>query len=360
MVTIRETTLCPWVLPLRAALATAYGAVAQRSGYAIRLRAHDGTTGTGEALPHPAAPPETTVGLYEALRAGAVALRAAAPAPLATLVEMLRDLPPPVASGLDMALHDLAARSAGCSVAMLLGPVRRRSILTSTLLEGRTPAELAAAARRAQAAGFRDAKIKVGADLDEAVGRVSSVRRAAPGLALRVDANGAWTGTRAGAAARRLRPFDLAWLEQPAPPGDLDGLVAARAGGIRIAADESVTGPAAVHALAAARAVDVIVLKLVQLGGLAAALATARAATACGLAVTVTTALESSLGTAAAIHLAAVLPDPLLPCGLATTQLLAVDPVNPSIPALPQLALPCGPGLGVQLAPAAMSCGDPW
>ena len=77
--------------------------------------------------------------------------------------------------------------------------------------------------------------------------------------------------------------------------------------------------------------------------------------------VVVTSVLDTSIGIAAALHLAATLPDPVLPCGLATASLLAGDLVRePLMPRGGWLSVPQGPGLGVQLDPAAVRrwCGD--
>jgi L-alanine-DL-glutamate epimerase-like enolase superfamily enzyme len=84
--------------------------------------------------------------------------------------------------------------------------------------------------------------------------------------------------------------------------------------------------------------------------GLHAAVSVVRMAQACGLGVVVTSALDTSIGIAAALHLAATLPDPVLPCGLATASLLAGDLANDApTPRGGWLEVPPGPGLGVHL-----------
>jgi O-succinylbenzoate synthase len=91
---------------------------------------------------------------------------------------------------------------------------------------------------------------------------------------------------------------------------------------VPVAADESIRraeDPLRVARLAAA---DIAVLKVQPLGGVAAAL---RIAEKIGLPVVVSSALESSVGIAAGIALAAALPSLPYACGLATLQLLAGD-----------------------------------
>jgi o-succinylbenzoate synthase len=72
----------------------------------------------------------------------------------------------------------------------------------------------------------------------------------------------------------------------------------------------------------AAGAADIVVVKVQPLGGVRAAL---RVAEACGLPVVVSSAVDSSVGLAAGVALAAALPALPYACGLATMSLLAGD-----------------------------------
>ena len=124
--------------------------------------------------------------------------------------------------------------------------------------------------------------------------------------------------------------------------------------GHRVAADECVRGPDDVRRIVARGAADVVVVKLVQTGGLRRAVATIDAAREAGLAAVVTTGLESSLGTAAALHLASALASrggSMLAAGIATADLLARDLVAQPIASAPVMAPPPGPGLGVVPGP---------
>ena len=350
MVTIRRVEVVPWAIPLRRSLATARGPIALRRGFVVVLEDDDGRCGLGEAAPHPAAPATALARTAAALAEAAQWLPGATLERLDALLERVATLDRPAATALDVALHDLAARAAGQSLVEFLGGAVRRAIPVSALLDGDTPDACAAAAAAAAARGFTAGKVKVGGDPAEAAARLAAAHAAAPALRLRADANGCWDAATAVYAAVALRGLGLDWLEQPVAADDDAGMARVRReGGVRVAADEAVTGAAAVERLAAAGALDVAVLKLVQVGGLAAARATARAAAAAGLAVTVTTSIDSAIGTAAALHLAAVLPEPLSPCGLATASLLAGDLVHEDLAEGPAMAPPPGPGLGVTL-----------
>ena len=100
----------------------------------------------------------------------------------------------------------------------------------------------------------------------------------------------------------------------------------ARAGRcVLIAADESVRRAEDPLHVARAGAADVVVLKVAPLGGVRRALAVAAD---CGLPVVVSSALETSVGIAAGVALAAALPELPYACGLATVNLLAGDVVR--------------------------------
>lgn len=184
----------------------------------------------------------------------------------------------------------------------------------------------AAAIVRASA-GCRTAKVKVaeaGESLDNDVERVAAVRAAlGPSGRVRVDANGGWSVAAAVAAIGELSSYDLEYVEQPvASVEELAEL--RRRVDVPIAADESIrrsSDPLRVKALDAA---DIAVLKVQPLGGVRACLQLAETV---GLPVVVSSALESSVGIAAGLALAAALPDLPYACGLATASMFASDVV---------------------------------
>ena len=103
-----------------------------------------------------------------------------------------------------------------------------------------------------------------------------------------------------------------------------------RATQVPIAADESIRRATDPMAVVRAGAADIVVLKVQPLGGVRACLALAERV---GLPVVVSSALETSVGLAAGIALAAALPDLPYACGLATAQLFTADVVD--LPLLP-------------------------
>jgi len=173
--------------------------------------------------------------------------------------------------------------------------------------------------------GCRTAKVKVaepGQPAAADIERVEAVRDAigADGR-IRVDANGGWDVTEAARALRALARFGLEYAEQPcgtlAELAELRGQV-----DVPLAADESIRRAEDPLKVRAAGAADIVVLKAQPLGGVRAAL---EIAAACGLPVVVSSAVESSVGLAAGVALAAALPELDYACGLATMSLLSGD-----------------------------------
>jgi O-succinylbenzoate synthase len=184
--------------------------------------------------------------------------------------------------------------------------------------------------------GCTTAKVKVaqaGQALRDDVDRVAAVREVlGPDGRVRVDANGAWSLADARWAVAALDAFDLEYVEQPCASVDdlaLLRVALARAGTeVLIAADESVRKAEDPLRVARAGAADVLVLKAAPLRGVRPALAIAQE---CGLPVVVSSALDTSVGIAAGVALAAALPELPYACGLATTSLMAGDVVADSL-----------------------------
>lgn len=176
--------------------------------------------------------------------------------------------------------------------------------------------------------GCRTAKVKVaepGQALADDIARVSAVRDAlGPDGRIRVDANGAWSVDDAVDAVSRLAHYDLEYVEQPA--ATVEDLAAVRNRvTVPVAADESIRRSTDPLRVASMEAADVVVLKVQPLGGVRRCL---RLAEEIGLPVVVSSALESSVGLAAGVALAAALPSLPYACGLATATMFDRDVVG--------------------------------
>ncbi|MFN2611393.1 MAG: o-succinylbenzoate synthase [Actinomycetota bacterium] len=205
-------------------------------------------------------------------------------------------------------------------------PVRERVAINVTV-----PAIDAGAAHElVKKSGCSTAKVKVGSTKggttsardDEA--RIEAVRQAlGPSGRLRIDANESWDIDTARSLIVAWARYDLEYVEQPV--ASLEDMAALRRSiDVPIAADELVRqgDPRRVKQMEAA---DLIVLKVQPLGGVARALQIAEIV---GLPAVVSSAIETSVGIAAGLALAACLPDLPYACGLGTVSLLTSDLVT--------------------------------
>lgn len=194
--------------------------------------------------------------------------------------------------------------------------------------------------------GCTTVKVKVaerGLAPDDDVDRVAAVRDAiGPAGRIRVDANGGWSVEEAADALARLDAYDLEYAEQPCSTveelSDLRLVLARRGVDVPVAADESIRKAADPLRVRDLHAADLVVVKVAPLGGVRRALEVVEE---CGLPAVVSSALDTSVGTAAGVALAAALPRLDHACGLGTVALLGGDVASTSL--LPDLGmLPIG------------------
>lgn len=317
----------PWRAPLRAA----HPSPAESAGRKLELlRLDDGTghRGFGEAAPLPG---------YTG--SDPAAARAAA---------------------LDMATLDLQGRAANLPVWRLLGAATAVPVPVNATIGAEPPSVAATLAEAAAVAGYRTIKVKVGigAGDDDGVGvdvgigigigddvaRVAAVRAAVgPSVAIRLDANGAWSVADAVEHLRALAVFEIELCEEPVHGAAALATVAAALPALAIAADESAAELLAAGPLAGSRSVVRAVCLKVARGGITALVRDAARARALGLEVYLASTLDGPIGIAAALHAAAVIT-PDRACGLATLDRFDREP--PFAPHDGVMVPPDGPGLG--------------
>lgn len=330
-------------VPLRRAVWAAHGEESIRELVLVEARFADGVVGWGEcaALSRPTYTGEHVDGAWLVLRDHLV------PAALAGRPHDVVGHPMAV-TAVDGALADAALRRAGRSlvdsVASRLG--RPRDALERTVVLGRADhEELVARVGEQIRVGVAAVKLKV-SGRPEDLAAVEVVRSTHPGLPLAVDANGSLDRR----ALARLDDLGLLYIEQPAPADDpVLSATWARSCRTPIALDESIGSPAAVEATAALGAGAIVNVKPARLGGTGPAVEAILRARDLGLGVFVGGMLESGVGRATALALAASSAC-TLPTDLGPTSL---DPdLDPSEPAIAlddhgRVVLPRGSGIGV-------------
>lgn len=328
--------------PMRHEFAAAWGRVASREWLLLRLEDSEGHVGFGEAAPLPAYDGVSVEEVAGALRdCHRILTHAGWLEPDELLAECAElTVVPQALAAIDLALWDLAGRRAGAPVWQLLGTLEGGALPVNYTVSA---ADRAGAAREAAAArdgGFSCLKLKVGTGDD--AGRVAAVRAAAgPAMAMRLDANGAWSVEEARAALRALAPAGIELCEEPVSGGAQVAELAADSP-VPLSIDETTAEPGALDR----RLCQAVCLKVSRCGGISRLLAHARRARRAGYEVYVASALDGPIGIAAALHAAiAIAPD--RPCGLATLGLF-------------DRAAPAGlePSGGVMRAPDGAGLGD--
>ena len=352
-----EARLVPFALPLAAPVTTAHGLMRDRRGWLVRLFDRDGVEGHATAMPVDGFGGERFDDCGGALArafedASRSSIAASKPGPPVSGDRRA----PFAASAWSLAELDLAARQAARPLADCIadaGVAPREAVAVNALITAESPDELRAQVREARR--FEVLKLKVGADVDAALARIEAAcDAAAPGQRLRVDPNTSWSEADAARALAALAGRPIEYVEQPtASTGALARLHAEAP--VAVAADESVSDAAALMAVVRDRAVDVVVLKPMCIGGPRLALRLGALAQAAGVDVVVTSLLDSAIGIRAALAVALALPEAPLACGLATASLFELDLVA-APPGSGEGALGAWrePGLGTTIDEAAL------
>jgi o-succinylbenzoate synthase len=195
------------------------------------------------------------------------------------------------------------------------------------------------------AEGYLRIKLKIEPGND--VAHVAAVRERFPDIMLQVDANCAYSLADAALLAR-LDPFDLLLIEQPLPEDDVRGHAQlAQLVRTPICLDESITSPRAAHDAIAVGACRIINIKPGRVGGYLEAVKIHDICVAAGLAVWCGGMLETGIGRAANVALAA-LPGFTLPGDTsASSRYFHRDVTAPFVLEEGHLRVPTGPGIGV-------------
>lgn len=342
--------------PLRTPFKTALRTVNAVEDLVVMLHADDGRIGYGSAPATAVITGDTHGSMREAIA------RYIAPRVIGQDIADLRHLLGGIQGAIErngnakaaveIAVHDLWAQHYDAPLYRLLGggiPVIRTDLTISV----DTIETMVADALTAIDRGFDALKIKVGKDIDVDIERVRAIHDAVGDRAsLRLDANQGWSAKEAVRALHALENAGvrLDLVEQPVKAHDIDGLryVTERVA-TPVMADESVFGPREALALIQRRAADIINIKLTKSGGLSNALRIADLAALHGVECMIGCMLESSIGVAAAAHLAVARADVITRVDLDAPSLCVDDPIDGGTRFdASTITLSDAPGLGIR------------
>jgi L-alanine-DL-glutamate epimerase-like enolase superfamily enzyme len=333
-------------LRLKVPLQTSYGPVDERELLTVSLTDADGIRGHGEAAPLEAYDGVTVEQVEQALTDYEPILAAFRDgmngAQMIDACRRVDDLPQALAA-VDLALWDRAGKRAGKPVAALLTDDPAAAVDVNATLTALDRAGVARQAARAVGEGFTCVKVKVGVGDD--AGRVAAARAAVgPEVALRLDANGAWSVEEAVRTIDALAPAGLELVEEPT-----HGLREVREVRERVSTRIAIDETAAEHGALGAGVADAVCLKISRCGGISGLIAAATLVRASGAEAYLASTFDGPLGIAAAIHAAAALASrgPVPHCGLATLGIFeGIE--NPLPVRAGRIAVPASAGLGVE------------
>ena len=326
----------------------------------VRIEAGNGVVGWGEAASAPSMTGETVESMMAAIAYLAPAVEGREAEDIAGTIAVMRQrmyANNAAKAAIEIALHDLLGHASGRPAYAILGTRQRsRMPLLGVIGTGALSSDLREAERK-KAQGYAAYKIKVGIDrpLIDAERTRSVCALIGRGALISSDANQGWSTDEAVQYVRAVADAGLTFFEQPVHADDIAGLTAVadaaeKAGQIAIGADESIHSLADVRTMHERRAARGVSLKTIKLGGMRGVMAAGRLCQELGLNVNVAAKTgESSIACAAAMHVAAALPQ------LAWGLTLSSDGLAEDVTARPiaveggHVEISDAPGLGIEV-----------
>ncbi len=356
---IRKVEASPISIPFATSFGVSRGSAPSSEHVLVRIETGDGRFGIGEASPNPLYSYETQDTVLAVVRGSMGPCLIGQDPRLMT--RRMADLDaavlghPFARAAVEVALHDLVARTLGLPLHLLLGGCMRDRIPAAMPLGIDTASATAERAAAYVGRGFRTIKLKVGRDSAADVERLRAVRdTVGTGVALRVDANQGYSFSEALSCLRKMEHFDLEYVEQPLPRWDLAGMCRlTEALDVPVVADESVMDAHDAVEVVRTGAADGVILKVSKLG-VRGALRIAGMIEAAGLFYELSEMGALSVGASTALHVASVLPQLDHACEIIGPFLYEAHPADETRPDVGKFdgtwAVPSGCGHGARIA----------
>lgn len=325
----------------------------------VQITTNDGATGWGQCVPTPRWSYETTETCQSTIEHYLTPeLVGRDPFDLAALhVAMERAIAPsfstgqPIAkAGLDLALHDLAGKAMGQSLAQRWGRPGQPTVALSWTLNPRSLDEVCGEVEQALGRGYRSFNIKVAPDPAFDVELCRMVRGLAPDAFIWADANGGYDEATAREVAPRLADLGMTALEQPLRANRLGGYQRLkRQGALPILMDEGIVSRVDLEEFLHLDLLDGVAMKVARCGGLTEAYRVFDLARQAGLMVVGSGLTDPDLSLAASLALFGAF-ELEYPAALNGPQFLTTSILQrPFVINDGQLPVPTGAGLGVEV-----------
>jgi O-succinylbenzoate synthase len=320
---LRSAEIRPYQLTFSDVGGTRYGQF--KKGRIVRLVSDSGITGYGDASPLAGFSTDSVddVDASWTWVTGNLALLDG------TNLEPFAQLPPSLLFGIEQALLSIEGQRSNTSAAGVISAEHRQEISINGLIDCH-PAEALARARLLIDAGCSCIKFKVaGWDPTDGVRAIKNLRAGiGSDVAIRLDANRAWSYSRALRFLSELDDSDVSYIEEPLIDSTLLGPLSTEIS-VPLAIDESIVGvqPGQLCEYSFA---EYVIVKPTILGGIRRSLLFAKEARSAGMSAVISSSLESGLGTLWLVALSAsTVFDPI--AGLDAYRLLDTDVLNPKL-----------------------------
>ncbi|MFN3422545.1 MAG: dipeptide epimerase [Armatimonadota bacterium] len=305
---ILDITWEPLQVPLHTPFAISSETTTVTDNFWVKLVLDDGTEGWGEAAPSPTLMGETSRTVEAALK-DARGLLSGQPARWRLCVQTLHQnlgAQKSVCAAVEVALLDALTKRQGVALWEWLGGASDE-LETDVTVPIMPVDEAKNFAAEFAAKGFRKLKLKLSGEFESDEARVVAVHETVPDAIFQLDANQAYTATKALRLLKRLEKFGIipALFEQPVHKLDWDGMKwLTSQSPVPICADETVVSANDALRVAEEKAAHAINIKLMK-SGIAESLKIAAIAQAANLQLMIGAMVETELGLTAAAHLAA-------------------------------------------------------
>ena len=313
---ITEIEIMPVSIPTIMPYALSFGTLTEATSVLIKLHTDNGLYGIGDTSPCPTFSEESPESVFSILKNYLFPAIKGMDLFNIGLIHQRMDQTVKgnsfAKAAIGIALYDILGKYFNVPIYKLLGGCYREEFPLLWPLMGPDAETNSKEAKNAINRGFRSVMIKVGHnDPDIEVERVAAVRKAVGDKVIIIpDANQGWTPQIAIQCIRKMEPYNIAWVEQPVPSWDIDGLARVReAVNVPLSADESLYSIFDAMILAKRNAVDIVSVKLQKSEGFYKAKKIGAITEAANIPIYINSMIETGGSVAASLQFAVSLPN---------------------------------------------------
>jgi o-succinylbenzoate synthase len=303
-----ELKYSPYTIKLKTPFGTSKGRITERNGFIITIKSESGKTGIGDAAPFPEFGSESYEETEEALNKIDLKINVDLNDIRKSVKYTLKDFEafPSLKHGIEQALLNIICNDKKIALNELLNLKLKSEVNVNAAIGLTNPEEAVKKALNLIAIGFDTIKLKAGRDnFEDDLEVIKGIRDALGNdIKLRIDVNGKWNLKSAIANLNLLEELNIEYTEQPVNSIE-DFIELKKETSISLAADESIRNYISAQAFILRKAVDVIVLKPMLIGGLIPTLEVIELAEKNNIIPVITSSFESAIGRMNAVIAAA-------------------------------------------------------